>query len=141
MLGKDTAKFTNMEQLNTFFLQQTLTPWLVLLNQYFSTLIPSWLQDEYYAEFDPNTILRADANTRFNNYIKGFNNGIYTLNEIRKMENLSKIDEDYGDKHFLQLNMSPISDIDSMEDKESGGSDNQGEDDTDKKKDSEEDES
>lgn len=118
MLGKDTAKFTNMEQMNTFFLQQTLTPWLVLLNQYFSQLIPSWLQDECYAEFDPNTILRADANTRFNNYIKGFNNGIYTLNEIRKMENLPKIDEEYGDKHFLQLNMSPIDNMESMEDQE-----------------------
>lgn len=131
MLGKDSAKFTNMEQMNTFFLQQTLTPWLVLLNQYFSTLIPSWMQDDYYAEFDPNTILRADANTRFNNYIKGFNNGIYTLNEIRKMENLPKIDEDFGDKHFLQLNMSPISDIESMEDKENGknpDSDNQNKD-------------
>lgn len=117
MLGKDTAKFTNMEQLNTFFLQQTLTPWLVLLNQYFSRLIPSWMQDECYAEFDPNTILRADSNTRFNNYIKGFNNGIYTLNEIREMENLPKIEEPYGDKHFLQLNMSPIEDIESMDDK------------------------
>lgn len=110
MLGKDTAKFTNMEQMNTFFLQQTLTPWLVLLNQYFSRLIPSYM-DDCYAEFDPNTILRADSNTRFNNYIKGFNNGIYTLNEIREMENLPKIDEPYGDKHFLQLNMAPIQDM------------------------------
>ena len=119
MLGKDSAKFTNMEQMNTFFLQQTLTPWLVLLNQHFSRLVPSWMQGEYYAEFDPNTMLRADANTRFGNYIKGFNNGIYTLNEIRRIENMPRIDEPYGDKHFLQLNMSPIDDIG-----EEGGAEN-----------------
>lgn len=33
------------------------------------------------------------------------------------MENLPKIKEPYGDKHFLQLNMSPIEDIESMDDK------------------------
>ena len=108
MLGKDDAKFTNMEQMNTFFLQQTLTPWLVLLNESFTSLIPTRLQNDYYAEFDPNTMLRADANTRFENYIKGFNNGIYTLNEIRRMENMPKITEPYGDKHFLQLNMAAL---------------------------------
>ena len=108
MLGKDSAKFTNMEQFNTFFLQHTLTPWLVLLNQYFSQLIPSWMQDDCYAEFDPNTILRADANTRFNNYIKGLTNGIYTLNQIYAMENLPRVDESFAEKHYMQVNMAPI---------------------------------
>lgn len=108
MLGKDSAKFTNMEQFNTFFLQHTLTPWLVLLNQYFSQLIPSWMQDDCYAEFDPNTILRADANTRFNNYIKGLTNGIYTLNQIYAMENLPRVDEPFAEKHYMQVNMAPI---------------------------------
>lgn len=111
MLGKDTAKFTNMEQLNTFFLQQTLNPWIVRLNEYFSKLIPSWLQDEYSVKFNPNTILRADYNTRLNGYAKGFNMGLYSINELRAMENLPRIEEENAEKHFVQLNMSTIDNL------------------------------
>lgn len=111
MLGKDDAKFTNTEQLNTFFLQQTLTPWLVRLQEYFDRLLPSFLQDSHYIEFNTDSMLRADYKTRTEMYIQQLNNGILTLNQVLKKENLPTVQEDYADKHFTQVNMSTMDKI------------------------------
>jgi len=125
MLGKDDAKFTNTEQLNTFFLQQTLTPWLVRIQEYFNRLLPSYLQDDYYVEFDTNTLLRADYATRMDGYVKGLVNGIYTPNQILTAENMPTIKEPYGDEHYMQVNMSTLSKIAKQQDEEDNG-DNSG---------------
>ena len=104
MLGSENSKFTNMEQSNTYFLQHTLTPWLVRIQEAFNRLLPTELQDTYYIEFDTDTMLRADYNTRMNNYVKGLQSGIYTLNQVMEMENLPKVNEDYADKHIMLEN-------------------------------------
>lgn len=104
MLGSENSKFTNMEQSNTYFLQHTLTPWLVKIQEYFNRLLPVEMQDDCYVEFDTDTMLRADYNTRMNNYVKGLQSGIYTLNQVLEMENLPKVNEDYADKHIMLEN-------------------------------------
>ena len=62
------------------------------------------MQDFCYVEFDTDTMLRADYNTRMNNYVKGLQSGIYTLNQVLEMENLPKVKEDYADKHIMLEN-------------------------------------
>ena len=104
MLGSENSKFTNMEQSNTYFLQHTLTPWLVKIQEYLNRLLPVEMQEKCYIEFDTDTMLRADYNTRMNNYVKGLQSGIYTLNQIMEMENLPKVNEDYADKHIMLEN-------------------------------------
>lgn len=126
MLGKDDAKFTNTEQLNTYFLQQTLTPWLVRIQEYLDRLLPSYLQDDYYVEFDTNTLLRADYAARMEGYVKGLLNGIYTPNQIMAMENMPAIDKDYGDEHYMQVNMSTLAKI-AKQQEESGEEDDKNE--------------
>jgi len=121
MLGKDDAKFTNTEQLNTFFLQQTLTPWLVRLQERLNLLLPSYLREDYYVEFDTNTMLRADYATRMDAYVKGLLNGIYTPNQIMKMENLPAIDDESGNEHYIQVNMSTLSKVAKQTDAEPEG--------------------
>lgn len=104
MLGSENSKFTNMEQSNTYFLQHTLTPWLVKIQEYLNRLLSVEMQEKCYIEFDTDTMLRADYNTRMNNYVKGLQSGIYTLNQIMEMENLPKVNEDYADKHIMLEN-------------------------------------
>lgn len=104
MLGSENSKFTNQEQANTYFLQHTLTPWLVKIQEYLNRLLPVEMQDFCYVEFDTDTMLRADYNTRINNYVKGLQSGIYTLNQVLEMENLPKVNEDYADKHIMLEN-------------------------------------
>lgn len=106
MLGKDDSKFTNQEQANTFFLQHTLTPWLVRIQQYFNRLLTYPFRDDHYIEFDTDSMLRADYKSRMEMYIKGLQSSIYTPNQIYDMENLPRTNEEWGDKHFMPVNLS-----------------------------------
>lgn len=125
MLGSEQSKFTNMEQANTNFLQHTLTPWIVRIQEYFNRLLPSDLQDTCYVEFDTDTMLRADYNTRMTNYVKGLQSGIYTLNQVLEMENLPKVKEDYADKHIMLENYKAMDEgKQDDEGKKNGNSDN-----------------
>lgn len=127
MLGSEQSKFTNMEQANTNFLQHTLTPWLVKIQEYFNRLLPSDLQDSCYVEFDTDTMLRADYNTRMTNYVKGLQSGIYTLNQVLEMENLPKVKEDYADKHIMLENYKAMDEGKKDEENGSDGSSSQDE--------------
>jgi len=111
MLGKDDSKFANQEQANTFFLQHTLTPWLVRIQQYFNRLLTYPFREDHYVEFDTDTMLRADYKSRLEAERNGFQTGIYTLNQILDMENLPRVKEDWGDKHFMPVNLSTIDKI------------------------------
>lgn len=136
MLGSEQSKFTNMEQANTNFLQHTLTPWIVRIQEYFNRLLPSGLQESCYVEFDTDTMLRTDYNTRMTNYVKGLQSGIYTLNQVLEMENLPKVKEDYADKHIMLENYKAM-DEDKQDDK-SGKDENDNSDGGEKEKDEEE---
>lgn len=121
MLGSENSKFTNQEQSNTYFLQHTLTPWLVKIQEYFNRLLPYDMKEDCYVEFDTDTMLRADYNTRMSNYVKGLQSGIYTLNQVLEMENLPKVNEDYADKHIMLENYKAMDGNDGKE--EENGSD------------------
>lgn len=124
MLGSENSKFTNQEQANTYFLQHTLTPWLVKIQEYFNRLLPYDLKETCYVEFDTDTMLRADYNTRMNNYVKGLQSGIYTLNQVLEMENLPKVKEDYADKHIMLENYKAMDGADKDDNDEDEKDDN-----------------
>ena len=111
MLGKDDSKFTNQEQANTFFLQHTLSPWVVRLQQYFDRLLTYPFHNDHYVEFDTDTMLRADYKSRMEMYTKGLTNGVYTPNQIFERENLPKTSEAWGDQHFMPVNLSTVDKI------------------------------
>ena len=118
MLGSENSKFANQEQSNTYFLQHTLTPWLVKIQEYFNRLLPYDRKEDCYVEFDTDTMLRADYNTRMSNYVKGLQSGIYTLNQVLEMENLPKVNEDYADKHIMLENYKAMDGNDGKDEKE-----------------------
>ena len=111
MLGKDDSKFSNQEQANTFFLQHTLSPWIVRIQQYLDRLLTYPFQNDHYVEFDSDTLLRVDYKSRMEMYIKGITNGVYTPNQIYERENLPKTTEIWGDKHFMPVNLSTVDKI------------------------------
>jgi len=109
MLGSEDSKFTNMEQANTSFLQNTLTPWLVLIQQYFDRLLCWPCDDSCYVEFNTDAMVRADYSTRWTNYRENFRSGLFTLNQIMDKENMPRVTEPYGDEHFVLENYKPMS--------------------------------
>ena len=108
MLGESDAKYNNNEQQARNFLQNTLNPWLRLLEQYFTDMLPVYDREDCYIEFDRNAMLQADSNIRIENYVKQFTNGQLTLNDINRMENRPLIDGSIGDVRFAPVNLAPL---------------------------------
>lgn len=104
MLGKDDAKFTNTEQMNVYFLQNTLTPWLIRIQQSFDMLLPVYNND-CYIEFDTTTLMRADIKSRMQVYVQGIMNGIYAPNDVLEKENMKLLPDDVGNYPFIPVNM------------------------------------
>nr|GFD60855.1 hypothetical protein [Tanacetum cinerariifolium] len=55
-------------------------------------------------------LLRADATARANYYQKLVQAGIYSINEVREMEERNAIDG--GDRHLVQVNQMPLDKMD-----------------------------
>ena len=102
------------------------------IQEYLNRLLPYDLKDDCYIEFDTDTMLRADCNTRMNNYVKGLQSGIYTLNQVLEMENLPKVNEDYADKHIMLENYKAMDGSKDNKDDKDGKNKDENEDDENK---------
>lgn len=97
--------YNNVEQQNIHFLQFTLNPYIVRIQNRLNLLLPIAERDRFYLEFDPSSLLRGDSQTRGNYYRQMVLAGIYTQNEIRGWENLPPLEG--GDVLLSPLNMTP----------------------------------
>ena len=112
------ATFTNIEHQSLEFVIYHLRPWLVNFEQQIkrSLFLEHERSSGYYAEFLVDGITRGDIATRFSSYSTGLQNGIFTINEVRRLENLNAVDD--GDQHFVPLNMTVLGDKDEIEGQE-----------------------
>lgn len=100
----------NIEHQSIDFVVHTIRPWLVLIEQYFnSRLFPIYEQDDYYAEFKVDALLRGDQTSQANYYSQAIYNGWMSINEVRKLNNLNPIEN--GGEHFVPLNLGPVKQI------------------------------
>ena len=59
-------------------------------------------QDEYFAKFNVDGLLRGDYQSRMNGYATGISNGFLSPNDIHRLENMDLIPaEDGGDDYYL----------------------------------------
>ena len=65
----------------------------------------------YYFKFNMEAELRADQKSRAEFYEKMQHVGVYTINDILRSEDMSTIDNEYGDMRFMSLNYAPIDTI------------------------------
>lgn len=100
------ATYSNIEHQGIEFLNYSLRPWLVRIEQaiYRDLLTPAERQI-YYAEHMVDGLLRTDIDTRYRSYATGRQNGWLSANDIRQMENMPLIDG--GDVYLTPLNMVP----------------------------------
>lgn len=88
--GKDSNWGTGLEQKLIGFLTFTLRPWLTRIEQAINLHLLSPVdQQRYYAEFSLEGLLRADSAARSSFYSVMVNNGIFTRDEVRKLENMA----------------------------------------------------
>lgn len=83
----------NMEQEDVEFVQDTLRPWTIRIEQEINRkLIPERERPDLYAEFLLDGRLRGDIKTRYEAYATGRKYGWLSANDIRRLENMNPID-------------------------------------------------
>ena len=99
------ATFSNIEQQSLEFVRDTLSPLLISWEQELQYQLfteDEILNKKYYFKFNLNSLLRGDSTNRAAYYEKMINLGIYSINEVRELEDKDKIKN--GDKHYMSLN-------------------------------------
>jgi len=87
---KSTSWGTGITQLTLGFVQFTMQPWFARWEQEISQdLILA--KDQFFAEFVLEGLLRGDPETRSKFYNIMIRTGVYTRNEVRKLENLNPL--------------------------------------------------
>ena len=80
--------YNSNEQNAISFVTHTLRPWLSKLEDAFSNLLP----DSAFIAFSTDDLLRGDYATRLEGYSKMLQNGVFTVNEVRRKENMRPLD-------------------------------------------------
>lgn len=99
------ATFSNIEEQSIEYVVDTLTPWMVRWEQEIKIKLLGEPADEnVFAEHLILGLLRGDQSKRAEFFVKLFNIGALSQNDIREIENLNTIG-DYGDTYYVPLNM------------------------------------
>lgn len=100
---KSTSWGTGIEEMTLGFVKYTLTPWLSCIEQILSTYLPHG----QFAKFNIDDLLRGDVKSRWEAYAKGRESGVYSVNDIRDMEDLPPIGPE-GDIRLQPSNYVPL---------------------------------
>lgn len=104
------SSFNNVEMQSQEFLTFSLLPYLVKIEQEMNLkLFTSNELGKTFIEFNVNGLLRGNVKDRSDYYRTMINIGAMSINEVRRKENMNKIED--GDKHFMQMNMTTIEKI------------------------------
>jgi HK97 family phage portal protein len=96
------ATYSNIEQQSLEYVQDTLMPWMVRIEQEIQQKILGNGSD-LFAEHLVTGILRGDQAARSTYYREQFNIGALSQNDIREFENMNPIEG--GDTYYVPMNM------------------------------------
>lgn len=99
----------NIEQQSLEYVIYSLTPWLVRMEQEFNTkLFREDEQDILFAEHNVNALLRGDMAAQGEYFSKMFNIGVYSPDDIMKLQNMNPIPGGLGKTRYRPVNLVPI---------------------------------
>lgn len=107
------SSFSNIEQQSLEFVKYTLDPWVVRWEQSFnrSLLLPSE-KPSMFVKFNLDGFLRGSYKERMDGYSIGIQNGFFSPNDVRRLEDLNLIpDEEGGNVYVLNGNMVKLKDV------------------------------
>lgn len=113
------ATFSNIEHQSIEFVQHTIRPWLVRWEQAISrSLLDESERLLYFAKFNVDGLLRGDYKSRMEGYAIGRQNGWLSINDIRRLEDMSLVPTDKGgDDYLVNGNMTAAGAVKDKEDK------------------------
>lgn len=96
--------YSNNEQANLEYFTNCVRPLLEKIEEELSRkLFLEREQGTYYVDINYKGMLRTDVSAQIENYNKMFNIGVYSINEIRAMEDLEPVEG--GDTHYVPVNL------------------------------------
>jgi HK97 family phage portal protein len=124
------ATFSNIEHQSLEFVTYTLEPWLVRWEQSMQrSLLSPEEKKSYFIRFNVDGLLRGDYQSRMNGYSTGIQNGIFSVNDVRELENMDLLsDEEGGNIHVLNGNVVKLADAGSAYNQNSSKEDTDGKD-------------
>ncbi len=104
------ATFSNIEQQNTEYVQESITPMAVRLEQtIYKDLLTTRERETFEAKFNTNGLLRGDTAARTLYYHNARNDGWMSANDIRALEDMNLIpEEEGGNLYAINGNMIPL---------------------------------
>lgn len=96
---------SGVEEQNKFFIDQTLMPWIVRIEQAISTFL---LPRGESIRFNADARLRAKTKDRYEAYAVAINNGFMSRDEVRALEDLPPLPAGQGATFVQPLNMAQI---------------------------------
>lgn len=111
LLYTKTNKYNTIEAEQLDFLNSTILPLIEQIEvELFRKLFLPSEYDSRELKFDVSNLLRLDANTQADIYVKYINTGVMSINEVR-----DKLDMAYpvpnGNRHYIQQNLQPLDNL------------------------------
>ncbi|WP_053957159.1 phage portal protein [Inediibacterium massiliense] len=98
----DRATFSNIEQQSMEYIGDSIQPVVTQWEEEFTYKLFS-KNSRYYIKFNLASAMRANNESRANFYEKMMNQGVYSINDVRRFEDMNDIGE-LGDRHYRSLN-------------------------------------
>lgn len=118
----DKSSFSNIEQQSLEFVKYTLDPWVIRWEQSLQrSLLLLGEKGKYFIKLNVDGLLRGDYQSRMNGYAVGRQNGWFSANDIREMENMNPIpDEEGGNLYLVNGAMTKLADAGAFAGAENG---------------------
>tara|TARA_R110000824_G_C15133324_1_gene669237 strand:+ start:127 stop:1320 length:1194 start_codon:yes stop_codon:yes gene_type:complete len=108
------ANYNSMEQLSIEFVRTTLRPYLVNIESELNRkLFRESERGLYYTKMSVEGLLRGDSQARADYYQTMLQNGVFSINEVRRFEDMNPIEN--GDEHLVPLNFQPLNNINDVD--------------------------
>ena len=113
------ATFTNVEELNTNHVGDSLMPWYERIQQSLNMkLLTPQEKRRFFISFQPEALMRGNTEAQTDHCRQMFNAGAYSPNRILRF--FGENPYEGGDEHYIPLNMVPVSKIDGFYDAKQG---------------------
>lgn len=102
------ANYNSIEQLSLGFVIYSLTRTLIRIEQCLQRdlLTEKEREDGYYIKHNLSALLRGDIKSRAELYSKFVSTGIFTINDVLKLEDMNEVDN--GGNRYMQMAMTTI---------------------------------
>ena len=111
------ASYNSMEQLSIEFVRTTLRPFLVNIETEMNRkLFRESERGVFYVKMSVEGLLRGDSAARANYYKEMLQTGVFSINEVRRLEDLNPIEG--GNSHLVPLNFTTLDNINTQEDEQ-----------------------